>query len=94
MSVSSLYDNKIVSGSLDNTVRIWNLNGICEAIYDYKHPIVFVSILSNYQIIAIELKDELIECYITFKEHFEKIIVLPNGKVVISNKEGDLKLIK
>lgn len=95
-SVVILYfncNNKIVSGSFDQTIRIWNINGTCEKILTYNHSIFTVSILQDKEIIHRGLKTVTFG-NIEINDEIRRVLVLNNGKVLFCTENWFLKLIK
>lgn len=96
MSICILYEyrnNKIVSGSLDNTIRVWNIDGVCEKIYNFDYQIRTVGILQSYQIINCGVKNITVD-NIKINDKIRSMLVLTSGKVLFWTDNGILKLIK
>jgi WD40 repeat protein len=96
---------RLISGSCDTTIRIWNLSGKHECVKTVKEHTKYVNILKKVKTdrLISSANDNSIkvwdirnfECVQTFKEHqkwVSHILMLQNGKVCSCSWDGSIKV--
>jgi WD40 repeat protein len=102
--IATLLDGRIVSGSRDKTLKIWNLQtGECDAIFkDHNDEVLCVAVLPDGRIVS-GSKDKTLKiwnpltkkCNVTLTGHTDRVKcvgVLPDGRIVSGSEDKTIRI--
>ena len=104
LALDNTSDGYLLSGSMDCTIRMWDLNsGDCIKVLDMfesvncikfvKENMILISLGKSNEIQVYDMnKNRIINQYVAHKKYVSNMVLLPNGKLLSSSGNGEFKL--